>query len=89
MNPEILICKAGVAISDYASHNDSSCVLSVQNGSVTCAPAKNSICKAGSCLFITRWQQRHGLSSKAWSVIGKELLKLYNKEKQCHPHQKP
>jgi len=89
MNSEILVGKAGRAIAEHARKHESSCVLSIENGEVIARPANETICNVGSCLYITRFQQQHGLASRMWNVIGTELLNIYNKEKACQAHQKP
>lgn len=89
MNPEILVVNAALVIESFARDHEGACVLSIKNGIIVATPAKEARCKAGSCLYITPWQQRHGLTSRIWKVLGAELFNLYNKEQACQAHQKP
>jgi len=89
MNSEQLIENASIVIEFFARDHEGACVLSIKNGVILATPAKEARCKAGSCLYITPWQQRHGLSSRMWKVLGSELLNLYNKEGACHTLPKP
>lgn len=89
MNIEQLICQAGVAIAKYSKTQNTSCGLFIRNGKVICLPRHQLPQKLSDRLYLTHWQIVNGLKSEWWTLIGKELLKLYNKEIACQLHQKP
>lgn len=88
MNSETLISQANYAIDMFKIDHVGSCCLRIRNGFVTAVPAGEASQRTPSCLFLTRTQQKRGLTISQWTVIGKVLLKIYNKEKSCHPRLK-
>lgn len=73
MNHEQLILCAGVAIAKFQRHNDSTCVLFIENHTVRSATKKVAPVHPPSCLVITPFQQTNGLTSNHWDSIGKAL----------------
>lgn len=89
MNSETLISQAGYAIDMFKIDHDSACVLTVNNGFVR----GHTLAEVGlhypKTLMIDCYELRRGLTAARWHAIGKELFKLYNKEKSCQAHPKP
>ncbi len=89
MNTETLISQAGYAIDMFKIDYSGTLCLFIKNGFVRAAPAYKASQRTPSCLFLTRTEQKRGLTNARRTAIGKVLLYLYNKEKSCQTHQKP
>ena len=89
MNPETLISQADYAIDMYKIDYSGTLFLCIKNGFVRAAPASKSSQRTPWCLIVTRTRQKRGLTNAQWTAIGKVLLNLYNKEKQCQIPPKP
>jgi len=89
MNSEQLIFQAGNAIEKYSQSHNTTCVLSIRDGSVVCIPLQDYGGKPSAALKITPFEQRVGLFNSQWAAVGESLLNLYNKEIKCQTHPKP
>ena len=89
MNAEILICEAGVALSNWRRRHHSTCELYIENGHVACKKAPTLDSPAIGSLLFSCFYQEHGLSTKQWNRVGDLLMNLYNKEKSCQKSPKP
>lgn len=89
MNPEHFVIEAGNAIAEFSKTHDCTCFLNVSNGKVYAACLREATIKPPASLVLTRFQQTNGVVSSRWSLIGKDLLNLYNEEKLCQTLQKP
>ena len=89
MNCEIIKTSAAEAIEEWKRSNDGPCFLIIKNGAVRARDPKRMAFNPPSCTVISKWEQRHGLTSASWNSRGTELLNQYNKEKLCQHLQKP
>lgn len=89
MNIEKLIAQASFKIAEFSKTHNTSCGLFIRNGEVICLPRHQLPQKLPDRLYLTHGQIINGLKSEWWTLLGKELLNLYNKEQACQAHQKP
>ncbi len=80
MNAETLISQAGYAIDMFKIDYNETCCLCIKDGFVAAMPARKASHRIPSCLFLTRIEQKRGLTNTQCSAIGKVLLKLYNEQ---------
>lgn len=79
---------AARAIEDFAKHHNTSCFVYIRDGIVFCCPTREAITKSPTILIFSRLQQKIGLTSAGWTIVGNALFNQYTKELACQAHQK-
>lgn len=88
MNPLFFEIAAGKAINHWTTHHSEGCALVLNGNSVLAVSHSKTPANHSKSLRLSPSQCRSGLTGSHWTLVGRALQSLYERQHPCPKHPK-